>query len=109
MKHILVIMIFVLLSACATTKKSELENEILPSIESNRTLKIAFEALESKGFKCFEGTSINPNLKGTFECSRSQSNLWPPFGCIHRIWFSNINSKGEFEKYEIFRPVCTGL
>ena len=109
MKHVVVIMIFLLLSVCAAAKKSELENDIIPLIASNGTLKIEFEALESKRIKCFEGTSINSNIKGTFECSRNQSNLWPPFDCIYRIWFSNINSKGEFEKYEIFRPVYTGL
>ena len=96
-------------SACATTELKKLEFEIKPILDKHASISSAMKGLKNVGFTCGEGTSIDLNKKNIYECSRKQGNIWPPFGCIHKVWLTKTKPIGEVYSYEIFKPVCTGV
>ncbi|WP_411882321.1 hypothetical protein [Polaromonas sp. YR568] len=100
------------LSACAMPDPASfslLQGEIAPLVKDGMPLADAVAALKPRGFSCMEGTSFQPGAKGIFECSRSRAPLWPPYGCIHRIWFEATPPNSAISNVRLFNPVCAGL
>ena len=106
------ILVCMALSACAMPDPASLallQEEVAPLVRDGMPLADAVTALKSRGFDCMEGTSFEPKAKGIFECSRSRAPLWPPYGCIHRIWFEATAPNGTISKLQVFKPTCASL
>jgi len=86
-----------------------LVEEVSSLIKDGMPLSDAVKALGSRGFSCGEGTSIEPSAKGIFECTRSRAPWWPPYGCIHRIWFKAAAPNGVISNLQVFKPSCASL
>src|SRR6185295_15139273 len=101
-----------MLSACATTDPANfslLETEVTARIHDGMPLSEANAALSSLGFSCYDGTSLDPKRKDIFECTRSRGPLWPPYACIHRVWFESNISSNAVSNLQIFKPACASL
>ena len=106
------ILVCVALSACAIpdpASLAQLRDEVAPLVKDGMPLADAVSALKPRDFSCMEGTSLQPGAKGIFECSRSRAPLWPPYGCIHRIWFEAKPPNGAISKLEVLKPTCASL
>lgn len=106
------LLLAVLVSACATQEPanhSALESEVAALVHEGTSLDHAIEALTSNGFSCAEGTFIEPKRKGVFECVRSRGPLWPPYACIHRVWFEAGSSGSQISKLQVFKPACASF
>jgi hypothetical protein len=99
------------LSACATDPANLklLQEEVTQVARDGMPLADAVKAMQSRGFSCMEGTSLQPRATGVFECSRSRAPLWPPYGCIHRVWFEAAPPTGAISKLQVFKPTCASL
>jgi hypothetical protein len=100
------------LSACAIpdpASLAQLRDELAPLVKDGMPLADAVTALKSRDFSCMEVTSFQPGAKGIFECSRSRAPLWPPYGCIHRIWFEATAPNGAISNLQVFKPTCASL
>ena len=101
-----------MLSACTTAdpaNHSLLETEVTARIHDGMSFSETNAALSSLGFFCYEGTSLDPKRKDIFECTRSRGPLWPPYTCIHRVWFESNTSSNAISSLQIFRPTCASL
>lgn len=106
------IVISMALSACAMPDPASLKllrDEVAPLVRDGMPLTDAVAALTSRGFSCMEGTSHEPRAKGVFECSRSRGPWWPPYACIHRIWFEATAPNGAISKLQVWNPTCASL
>ena len=106
------IVLYLALSGCAMPDPASfslLQDEIAPLVKDGMPLADAVTALKSRGFACMEGTSTEPRAKGTFECTRSRGPWWPPYSCIHRIWFEATPPNGAILNVRLFNPVCASL
>ena len=102
----------VALSACTTPDPASpllLRDEVAPLIKNGMPLADVMATLRSRSFSCMEGTSLNPQGKGIFECTRSRGPWWPPYSCIHRIWFDATAPNGAISNLRVFDPVCASL
>jgi hypothetical protein len=100
------------LSACATPDPASpkpLRDEVTALVKDGMPLTGAVTALTSRDFSCMEGTSFEPRATGIFECTRSRSSLWPPYGCMHRVWFEAAPPNGAIAKLQVFNPACAGF
>jgi hypothetical protein len=100
------------LSACSTTDPSslpKLEVEVNTLVRNGTSLTEVTKTLSLHGFSCREGTSLAPYQKGIFECTRDRGSLWPPYACIHRIWFEGISNNEFVSNLRVLNPVCTGF
>lgn len=100
------------LSACTTSDPANpklLRDEVASLVKDGMPLADAVTALRSRDFSCMEGTSLQPRATGIFECGRSRAPLWPPYGCIHRIWFEAAPPNGAISKLQVFNPTCASL
>ena len=112
MRPVVNIVLCVALSACAMPDPANfslLQDEVAPLVKDGMPLADAVTALKSRGFACMEGTSLQPRAKGTFECTRSRGPWWPPYSCIHRIWFEATPPNGAILNVRLFNPVCASL
>lgn len=104
--------ICVALSAGTTSDPASsllLRDEVAPLIKNGMPLADAMATLRSRSFSCMEGTSHDPRGKGIFECTRSHGPWWPPYSCIHRIWFDATGPNGAISNLRVFDPVCASL
>lgn len=102
----------VALSACAMPDPASpalLGNEVASLVKNGMPLADAVKALGSRGFSCGEGTSFEPGAKGIFECNRSRAPWWPPYGCIHRVWFEAAAPNGAISNLQVLKPVCASF
>jgi hypothetical protein len=105
------LVICIALSACTTDPANHklLQDEVTQQVKDGMPLADAVTAMKSRGFSCMKGTSLQPGATGIFECNRSRAPLWPPYGCIHRIWFEAAPPNGAISKLQVFNPTCAGL
>ena len=94
---------------CATTEQAQLDSEVRAVVKEGMPTVQAISSLESLRFVCTEGRAGAKNEKELFECTRSQQNLWPPFGCIHRVWFESREPANSTAKLDVWRPSCAGM
>jgi hypothetical protein len=100
------------LCACTTPDPANsklLQDEVASLVRDGMPLAGAVSALQSRDFSCKEGTWVQPQATGIFECSRSRAPLWPPYGCIHRAWFEATPPNGAISKLQVFKPTCAGF
>lgn len=101
-----------LVSACSTPKPenhSALQSEVSASIHEGTSSTYAIEVLTLSGFSCAEGTILDRNKKGIFECTRSRGSIWPPYGCVHRVWFEAESPDSPISKLEVLKPFYASL
>lgn len=101
-----------LVSACATSEPANhaaLQSEVTASLHEGTSSTYAIEVLTLSGFSCAEGTILDRNRKGIFECTRSRGSIWPPYGCVHRIWFEAESPDGPISNLEVLKPFCASL
>jgi hypothetical protein len=109
-RSMLLLLMGLLITACTINEPAideRLKLQINTVIQNQTTGRQALEELSKVGFTCHEGTAIEPNKKGQYECTISKNGLM--YSCIHRVWFDAASLDKQISNIEIHQPMCTGL
>ena len=101
-----IIMIF---SACSFRPESyvSLVDELSDLIYEGMRNEEASRALYKRDFTCQPYMVVGEKI--LLDCTRSIGNLWPPYGCVHRVQYEYIPPDGVVDKLHIFQPACASL
>ncbi len=109
MQFVVVLLIAFLLSGCTSdpTSHEALSKEVEEAVSDGMLLKDAFSELEASGFACREGTTIDPQRAGSYECTRERSGL--VYGCVHRVVFDAPTPDAAINNVQVYPPACAGM
>ena len=105
-----ILLLTLLITACTINEPANHEHlklQINTVIHNQMNSRQALEALNKIGFICHEGTAIEPNKKGLYECTRSKNGLM--YSCIHRVWLATTSLDNQVSTIEVHQPMCASL
>lgn len=96
-------------SACSSKPESHalLVAELSGAINEGMRNEEAMTILYKGEFTCRPYKVVGEKI--LLDCTRSRGNLWPPYGCVHRVRYEYTPPNGALDKLQVFRPACTGL
>lgn len=110
MRNTLVFLLTSLSLGCTTERAvshEKLSAEVNSAVHQHMPLALAQTALQKLNFKCMHGTSLDPNKKDVFECTRNENGLL--LTCIHRVYLDVVMNENTVANVQIHPPNCASL